>query len=462
MTVEERDATTAEERGATYTEVFASREFRILFGGFTLLVAGDQIKMLALSALVYARTGSPGLSAAAYMLGFLPYIVGGTFLLSLADRIRPRALMVAGEWVRAVTCLLLAFTGMPVWAMLTLVLVTGLFSPVFGAARTALLPDLLPGDAFVLGRSVLNVTSAGAQIGGLAAGGAILAVTGPAGALAVTAALSVVAAVVLRYGMPDFPARNAGPARRRTRGDGDPSAGKTGNADLPAGNAGNAGDAGDAGDADLPGGVADGDERVGAPVRGGAVRETLRVNRLLLADARVRGLLFAQWLPVSLVAGAEAMLIPYLGNKAGFALAAASVGMALGSFAAGRLVSPAGRERLAFPLAVVTGLPLLAFALRPGLLGAALLVLLATAALAAFELGLQRWFVEAVPEPVRGQSFGLASAGMMTGQAMGAALVGVAAELTSPPMAVVVAGVATLVCSLLLHRSLRVGGQRPT
>ncbi|WP_436760190.1 MFS transporter [Streptosporangium sp. V21-05] len=404
---------TTQERGATYTEVFASREFRVLFGGFTLLVAGDQVKMLALSALVYARTGSPGLSAATYMVGFLPYIVGGTFLLSLADRIRPRALMVAGELLRVVTCLLLAFAGMPVWAMLALVLATGLFSPVFGAARTALLPDLLPGDAFVLARSVLNVTSAGAQIGGLAAGGAILALAGPTGALAVTAALSALAAVVLRYGLPDFPARNEG----------------------------NAGVAGPKGE--------------------GAVRETLRVNRALLADPRVRGLLLAQWLPVSLVVGAEAMMVPYLGNAAGFALAAASVGLAAGSFVVGRFVSPTGRERLAFPLAVVSGVPLFAFAVQPGLAGAALIVMLSAAASTACQLGLQRWFVDAVPEPVRGQAFGLASAGMMTGQALGGALVGVAAEVTSPHMAVVLTGAATVVSSLALHRSLRAGARRP-
>ncbi len=401
---------TTQERGATYTEVFANREFRVLFGSFTLLVAGDQVKMLALSALVYARTGSPGLSAAAYMVGFLPYIVGGTFLLSLADRIRPRALMVAGELVRVVTCLLLAFTGLPVWAMLVLVLTTGLFSPVFGAARSALLPDLLPGDAFVLARSVLNVTSAGAQIGGLAAGGAVLALAGPAGALTATAALSALSAVVLRYGLPDFPARNASAAN---------------------------------------------------PQRDGPVRETLRVNRVLLADPRVRGLLLAQWLPVSLVVGAEAMMVPYLGNAAGFALAAASVGLAAGNFAVGRFVSPAGRERLAFPFAIVSGVPLLAFAARPGLAGAALIVLLATAASAVCQLGLQRWFVDAVPEAVRGQAFGLASAGMMTGQALGGALVGVAAELTAPHTAIVLVGAATVLSSLALHRSLRAGGRRP-
>ncbi|WP_433243800.1 MFS transporter [Streptosporangium sp. CA-135522] len=391
--------TPTQERGATYAQVFASREFRVLFGSFALLVSGDQVKMLALSALVYARTGSPGLSAAAYMLGFLPYIAGGTFLLSLADRVRPRALMITGELVRVATCLLLAFAGLPVWAMLVLVLATGLFSPVFGATRSALLPGLLPGDAFVLARSVLSMTAAGSQIGGLAVGGGILAVTGPAGALAVTAALSTVAALVLRAGLPDLPARGAG--------------------------------------------------------EGGAVRETLRVNRALLRDGKVRGLLLAQWLPVSFVTGAEAMLVPYLGGTAGVALAAASLGMAIGNLVVGRFAPPAVRERLALPLAVLAGVPLLGFALRPGLVGAALIAVLAMMGSGGYQLGLQRRFVAAVPEQVRGQAFGLASAGMMTGQAAGAALVGLVAELTAPHSAIAVTGAVTIACSLALHRSLR-------
>ncbi|MCF6469133.1 MFS transporter, partial [Nonomuraea sp. MG754425] len=244
--------------GATFGEVFAVKEFRVLFAGFVLLIGGDVIKMLALSVLVYARTGSPGLSAAAYMAGWLPFIVGGLFLLSLADRLPARALMVAGELVRAVTCLLLAYAGLPIWAMLALVLVTGLLSPVFMAARAAMLPEVLPGDAYVLGRSVLNVASASAQIAGLSVGGAALAVASPAGALAVTAGLSLAGALVLRFGLPRRPAR--GGARR------------------------------------------------------GAVRETLRVNRRLLTDGRVRGLLLAGWLPCVCLAGAEAMVVPYLGG----------------------------------------------------------------------------------------------------------------------------------------------------
>ncbi|MFI7135770.1 MFS transporter [Nonomuraea sp. NPDC050153] len=290
-------------KSATFGEVFAVREFRVLFGSFVLLIGGDVVKMLALSVLVYERTGSPGLSAAAYMAGWLPFILGGLFLLSLADRVPPRALMIAGELVRAVTCLVLAYAGLPVWGLLALVLVTGLFSPVFFAARAAMLPEVLPGDAFVLGRSVLNVASASAQIVGLAAAGAFLGFAGPSGALAVTAVLSLAAVVVLRVGLPHRPARGA--------------------------------------------------DQV---ARGSAVRETLRVNRRLVADRRVRGLLLAGWLPCVCLAGAEAMVVPYLGGqgRAGVVLAAAAggAGVPAGTAAAVRGRGARGRARTGVRAAV--------------------------------------------------------------------------------------------------------------
>ncbi|WP_049574956.1 MFS transporter [Nonomuraea sp. SBT364] len=424
------------ERGATFREVFAVGEFRVLFGSFALLVAGDSIKMLALSVLVYAQTGSPGLSAAAYMAGWLPYIVGGLFLLSLADRLPARGVMVAGELVRVVVCLLLAYAGLPVWAMLALVLVTGLFSPVFGAARSALLPEVLPGDAFVLGRSLLGVTSAGAQIAGLAVGGAFLAVAGPHTALAATAALSAVAALVLRLGLPRRAARAASPTHAESEGR---IAGASGG----------------------PAAVSARRRvwKVRSPGRGvsdGAVRETLRVNRMLVADRRVRGLLLASWVPTLCVAGAEAMIVPYLGGQgqAGVVLAAAAGGMAVGEFAVGRFAAPMVRERLSLPLAVLLGLPWLGFLAGPGVGWAAVLAALAAAGLS-YQLGLQRRFLEAVPEAVRGQAFGLLSAGMMTGQAVGAALVGVLGEAFSPRLAIVVAGAAGVAVALALAGSLR-------
>ncbi|MFI6499052.1 MFS transporter [Nonomuraea typhae] len=391
------------ERAATFGEVFAVPEFRVLFGSFALLVGGDSVKMLALSVLVYAQSGSPGLSAAAYMVGWLPYIFGGMFLLSLADRLPPRALMIAGELVRMVVCLLLAFAGLPVWAMLALVLVTGLFSPVFMAARNAMLPDVLPGDAFVLARSLMGVTSAAAQVGGLALGGAFLALTGAHGALAVTAVLSLAAALVLRYGLPYRPARQA---------------------------------------------------KAHGTVRA-TVRATLRVNRELLADPKVRGLLLAAWLPVMCLAGAEAMIVPYMGGQgqAGVVLAAAAVGMAVGEFCVGRFAAPAVRERLSLPLAVLLGVPWLFFVLRPGIFWAAVLAAVASAGLA-YQLGLQRRFLDAVPERVRGQAFGLQSSGLMTGQAAGAAIIGGVGEVSGPAPAMVAGGVAAVAVALALFRQL--------
>ncbi|WP_250905724.1 MFS transporter [Nonomuraea sp. NEAU-A123] len=448
------------ERGATFGQVFAVREFRVLFGSFALLISGDSIKMLALSVLVYAETGSPGLSAAAYMVGWLPYIVGGMFLLSLADRLPPRAVMVVGELVRVVVCLLLAFAGLPVPVMLGLVLVTGLFSPVFGAARSALLPDVLPGDAFVLARSLMGVTSASAQIAGLAVGGAFLAMAGPRGALAVTAALSAVAALVLRYGLPYRPARGTatyGTAARGTPSDDTPSD-DTPSDDTPSGGA------------RLDGALSDGappygtvvDDTVAreapgsAVVRGGAVRVTLRVNRLLLVDRRVRGLLLASWLPSMCLAGAEAMIVPYLGGRgqAGVVLALAAGGMAVGEFSVGRFAAPALRERLSLPLAVLIGLPWLAFLAAPGVAWAAVIAAVAAAGLS-YQLGLQRRFVESVPEEVRGQAFGLLSAGLMTGQAIGAAAIGALGEAIGPGPAIAAAGLAGVLVALALSGVLR-------
>jgi hypothetical protein len=55
------------------------------------------------------------------------------------------------------------------------------------ATRTALLPELLAGDAYVLGRSLFTVVSGATQIAGAACGGLLIALTGPTGALWLTA-----------------------------------------------------------------------------------------------------------------------------------------------------------------------------------------------------------------------------------------------------------------------------------
>jgi hypothetical protein len=49
----------------------------------------------------------------------------------------------------------------------------------FVSARTALLPDILPGDRFVLGSAVGNITYQASQILGFVAGAAVVGVLRP-------------------------------------------------------------------------------------------------------------------------------------------------------------------------------------------------------------------------------------------------------------------------------------------
>lgn len=398
----------ATQRSATHTayaDVFAVREFRVLFGGNVAVVLSDALRTLALSVLVYSSTHSAFLAAFAYAAGFLPQVVGGALFLSLADRLPPRALIVAGGCVRAAVPLAIAVFRLPVPAILGVVLVAAIGEPVFGAARSGLLPEVLDGDRYVLGRSVFLMAMSGTQIVSLAGGGVLLAALGPRRALYVSAGVAALGALW------SFARLRPRPPRAQ--------------------------------------------DAIGSPVG-----ETMRANVALLTEPRIRGLLLAQWLPVSLLTGAESLAVPYVASLGrdeslgGVVLAALPVGIFIGNAVVGRGLPPRTRERLAFPLAVLVGAPLTLFALRPPL-WAALMIFAVAAAGLSFELGIQRAFVDAVPECQRGQAFGLVSAGLMAGQGLGAVALGGIADPTGPGLAMAAGGLAITSAALALHRSLR-------
>ncbi|GIG85285.1 MFS transporter [Plantactinospora endophytica] len=398
------------DRPATFGSVLAVPEFRALFGGFGVFMVGETVKMLALAVLVYDRTGSPLLAALAYVVGFLPHAIGGVLLLALADRWRPRALMVGYDLLRLAAVAVLALGVLPPAGMLGLVFAVGLLAPVSTAARNALLPELLDGDGYVLGRSLFTVAAGATQVLGFAVGGLLLALVGPYGALWLTVLTCAVSALLVRFGVAERPHR--------------------------------------------------------AVNRRGVVRQTWQVNRELLGDRRIRGLLLAHWLPGSLLVGAEGVIVPYTdglgpGAGAGVLFAASAGGMLVGDLVVGRWVAPARRERLAPWLALLLGAPMLGFVAGPGLAVAAALYALATFGFA-FQLGLARRFLAAVPEQRRGQAFGLLATGLMTAQGLAAGLAGVLAEWLAPGRVMALAGVASMAATLLLWRWLRPDNADPT
>ena len=397
----------------TYRSVFAVGEFRVLFTTLLMFVLGFEFEILGLSVLVYANTRSAFWTAFAFGTGFAPQALGGALFTSLADRLPARLVMATGLLTRAAPGLIIGlWPGLPVPVMLVLVAVAATATPVYLAAGSGVLPDVLDGDRYVLGRSVFSLTGSATQIIGLGIGGAILAAL-PARRLLLAAGLALlVAALVARLGLHPRPARTAGA---------DPGTG-------PA----------------------------ATKARRGIIRATMAGNLELLADRTVRGLLLAQWLPAWFVTGAEALIVPYAGSlglppsAASPLLAATPAGMLLGDVIVGRFCRPAARQRLAFPLAALMGVPLLALAFRPPLPVAAA-IMFACGLGFAYLLGVQQAFLDSLPGRLRGQAFGLSSTGMMTGQGFIPPLAGVLAAASGAGPAMAAAGALTLLAALLLR-----------
>jgi len=146
----------APEARSSYREVFAIGEFRALWSAQVLSFAGDQFAQVAIAILVYGRTHSPFLTALAYALTYLPPIAGGSLLSGLADLFPRRRVMIVCDMFRVGTVGLMAIPGLPL--------------------RAALMPDVLPGDMFVLGSAMGNITYQASQILGFVAGTAVVAV----------------------------------------------------------------------------------------------------------------------------------------------------------------------------------------------------------------------------------------------------------------------------------------------
>jgi MFS family permease len=387
---------------ATYRDVFAVPAFRVLFLSRSLAIGADTLRIVALSVLVFVATGSAWLSAVTFGIGFLPQVLGGLLLGSLADRLRPRPLIVTGYVVECAVALALATLPLPIWLSLVLVAAVAVGTPIFGGASSRLVADVLEGDAYVLGRSVTSMASGGAQLLGLAIGGVAVAALSARHSMLVTAGCHLVAGLIVRFGLADLPAP--------------PAAGAS------------------------------------------AVRQSWSTNVGLLADAWVRRLLLVHWLPCAFAVGAEALLVAYSAERGfplatvGLLLACSPVGMLVGQFAIGRLVPPPLRTTLVGPLILLLGVPPALFAFNPPLVVCAALMV-ASGAGFSYSLGLQRAFLDAVPEANRGQAFGLLSTGLMTLQGVGPVVFGAVAQVSHARWAVALAGVATVATALLAPRN---------
>jgi len=177
---------------AAPVRVFADREFRGLTLAQFTSECGDQVAAIAISLLVYGRSNSPFLAAATYAVSYVPWVLGGVLLAPLTDRYPRRAAMLVCDAGRAIVVGILALVsaihGIPIAALIALVLVSSFFSPPFSSARSALIPDIFDnGPPYVRAVAVGRILQQTDQVFGFALGGVVVAAVTPRGALALDA-----------------------------------------------------------------------------------------------------------------------------------------------------------------------------------------------------------------------------------------------------------------------------------
>ena len=386
---------------ATYREVFAIGEFRTLWLAQVLSFIGDQLAQVALAVLVFHRTGSPLLTAVTYALTYLPPIVGGPVLSGLADLFPRRTVMIVCDLLRAGLIALMTITSMPFVGLCGLVFFAVLLGAPFSAARAALLPDVLPGDKYVAGSAINNISHQATQMMGFLAGGALVAVVGAHKALAIDAATFAASAAILVAGLRRRPAP-ARPERERLS----------------------------------------------------LLRNTRAGARLVFGDSTLRSLVLFAWLCGFYVLP-EGLAAPYAATfdrspvTVGLLMSAMPVGTVVGAFAFSRFVRPSNRIRSMGWMSMLACAPLIGCALQPPLWAVVALWGLSGVG-SAYQLAANAAFVAAVPPSGRGQAFGLAQSGILAGQGLGILAGGALAQVLGPEPVVALAGVTGLTVAAML------------
>ena len=278
----------------TFGGLFRTRDFAVLYVAGTQSQLGDQLARVALSILVFARTGSGLATAATYALTFLPAFVGGLALSGLADSRPRRALMVTCDLVRAGLFALMSIPGLPLPLLCVLLVVAVLAGSPYSAAEPAVVADLFSGARYQAAVGLRTATSQAMQLVGFAVGGVIVALTGAEVALLIDAISFAGAGVLISIGLSHFPAS-------------------------------------------VPG------ARTWRQLRGGA--------RTIAGDARLRVLLGFAWLTAFWVLP-EGLAAPFANDHGGgpvavgLLLAANPTGSLIGTVVLTRWVRPASRSRL--------------------------------------------------------------------------------------------------------------------
>jgi MFS family permease len=363
-------------RGAL-RELVGLREFRAMWIGSTASTAGDQLAAVALSLLVFERTHSAAWTALTWSLTLFPPLISGPLLGWVADRFPRRTVMVTTAWLQAALMGAMAIPGMPLWAMIVLLVAVLAISSPYLAAQEASLPHVLPPHRYDDGVALFGTSVDIAQMAGLAAAGFLVAHTNPGVALMIDAGTFALLAILVQLSVKHRPA--ADPLGRKKKDD-----------------------------------------------------EPRGALTLMVSEPRLRTLLGVRLL-AGLAMVPEGLAVPLAASlnavwAVGLILAIEPAANVLGVALLFRLVrDPAKRERLIGPLAILSLAPLIMFALRPNLTWTIVLLVIAGIG-GAYHTPARSAWMRLLPDEYRGRAYGIGRAALRSSQGGGMALAGVVAH----------------------------------
>jgi predicted MFS family arabinose efflux permease len=294
--------------------------------------------------------------------------------------------------------MLMAMPGVPLWLVCVAMAGVAMVGGPFKAARLALLPEVLEGEAYVAALALRSMTIQVAQLLGFAVGGVVVGLITPRPALAVDAATFLLSTALVLFGVPRRPAPTGRVSPRSF------------------------------------------------------LRSSLHGARLI---AQVPGLrpLFVLGMLAGFYITPEGLAAPWAAElgappqAVGLIMGAPAVGLALGAWIFTKFVRSDARARLTGPLAALAGVALTLCVVKPGLVPVLALLTL-SGVFTAYQVQVGASFGRLTPADGRAQVMGLLNSGVLTAQGIGVLLSGLLAELVGVPATVAIAGAVGVVIAV--------------
>ncbi|MBU2669472.1 MFS transporter [Actinoplanes bogorensis] len=377
-------ATTEGDRLVTFRDLFAIREYRALYLSLVTNWVGDYLARAAITVLVYEESKSVLLSAAAFAVTFLPWVIGGTLLSALAERYPYRRVLITADLYRMVLIALLLIPHTPIPVMLLIVFLASLGTPPTQAARSALQPLVVGRDKLPIAVATNATSVQAAQVFGYLAGAALATAISPQVALVIDVITFAVSAALILTVVKVRPA-----ARSRAQ-------------------------------------------------RTHLLRESGEGFRLVFGSATLRAIAIMVFVltmfaivPEGLAAAwaAEGSPDPATrGLNQGLIMAAGPIGFVVGGLLINRLAGPVMRDRLVRPLAVLSALALVPALASPPAPIVAVLVAISGIAQGGVVPTLNGKFVLILPHGYRARAYGVMQTGIQFSQFAAVMVTGLLAD----------------------------------